>query len=953
MLPLATGALLLLLNVTPAWAQFFTLANPHWNITLTDAGYSDFLIDNTPGFEGREYLSGEWGAAVGYQVAGGAVVAPQWLERQFSYPDWVTASTFTVVTPIAQVGLNADSLPIAQSQLANSHLEVTLRHEMVDTVVGTPMGLTPASVGGAGREILSSRYALKQTITLTAKPGPGISHLELFQFLHGLQSQRGVYDDRPYPGTLGSYRYDVTLAGVDAWAAGNGSSSAGLEDFIGFHAAVAPSAFEIGHYGIEGNGVDDHWSAKPSTGVHLSVEDNWLTPPYSSRVGTDEFAPAHRWLAGAQRWTLGSLSPGQSVSIEILLTVRTGTRVVAGPGSSGGCNGGSTVPGGIDYEFDDVSDEGSCFGDFTCADDDEIAVRIAAGEFGPLTFPTPGGPTQLWDVSFSGVFSGKAHLTVAYDPTLLPAGLDEDALCLYEYHDDAWHKLAGAVDATSDTIAVSTPQLGPLALAVDLGAGASYSIGVAADPAEGGTVEGGGAYAAGSLATVVASPSPGFVFSQWTEGGSGVSTSPTYTFAVPSDRTLIAHFAPAGAAKTVVTRSTPAAGGTTSGDGAYAPGTTATVVAVPHPGYKFSKWLVNEVAVSTSASYSFTVTDNRTLVAKFKPVYTVTVEADPLQVDGEDFEVEGDGLYEPGEIAKMKAKTLDGYSFVNWTQNGVEVSTDPLFQFTVGGNRHLVGHFAPGHRIDASAIPPHAGTIDGAGVSAGPVTLTANPEPGYVFLYWELATDPGVPLAEEPAYTFTPDASLALIANFGLAPVDANEPPSGSGDDLRRFSDSLVAKVLKSDLLANDSDAEGDPLTLVSVGDATPPGATVTLAGNYVVYTAPAKDAGNGQFVYVLSDGPGGHLVDVTVTVTQTDPGPADQGANAVEIRPDGPDYIVTFLGVPGHSYRVQYTESVSPPTWTDLPPAVPLVAPANGAFRVTDPQPPSPVRFYRAIPAP
>jgi hypothetical protein len=68
----------LLASALPAPGQggWLTLANPHWNITLTDAGYSDFLLDNTPGFEGREYLSGEWGAAVGYQPAGGAVVRP-------------------------------------------------------------------------------------------------------------------------------------------------------------------------------------------------------------------------------------------------------------------------------------------------------------------------------------------------------------------------------------------------------------------------------------------------------------------------------------------------------------------------------------------------------------------------------------------------------------------------------------------------------------------------------------------------------------------------------------------------------------------------------------------------------------------------------------------------------------------------------------------------------------
>ena len=118
-----------------------TLANPHWNITLTDAGYSDFLLDNTPGFEGREYLCGEWGGAVGYTV-GSTNVAPQWFEPHFSYPDWTTDSQFGVKSSLAQIGLNADNLPIAESIITNSHLQVTLRHEMIDTIVGIPMGQT-------------------------------------------------------------------------------------------------------------------------------------------------------------------------------------------------------------------------------------------------------------------------------------------------------------------------------------------------------------------------------------------------------------------------------------------------------------------------------------------------------------------------------------------------------------------------------------------------------------------------------------------------------------------------------------------------------------------------------------------------------------------------------------------------------------------------------------------
>ena len=141
---------------------------------------------------------------------------------------------------------------------------------MIDTVVGTLMGGAPASTGGAGATINSGRYVLKQTCTIKNISGAAISNLQFFQFLHGLQSQRGIYDNRAYTGPLSPFHYDVTLAGVDSGSVGPGSSTAGLEDFIGFHSSVAPSGYEIGYYGIEGDGVDNHSIGKPTDGVHFS-----------------------------------------------------------------------------------------------------------------------------------------------------------------------------------------------------------------------------------------------------------------------------------------------------------------------------------------------------------------------------------------------------------------------------------------------------------------------------------------------------------------------------------------------------------------------------------------------------------------------------------------------------------------------------------------------------------
>lgn len=61
---------------------------------------------------------------------------------------------------------------------------------------------------------------------------------------------------------------------------------------------------------------------------------------------------------------------------------------------------------------------------------------------------------------------------------------------------------------------------------------------------------GAGVYDEGSTVTVVAAPNSGFRFVNWTENGTPVSTSASYSFTVSAERTLAAHFAAVGAAAT-------------------------------------------------------------------------------------------------------------------------------------------------------------------------------------------------------------------------------------------------------------------------------------------------------------------------------------------------------------------------------------------------------------------
>ncbi len=449
------------------------LDNPNWNITLTDFGYSDFLLDNTPGFEGREYLSGEWGSAVGYTRSGNTV-DPKWMEPNFLFPDWKTNSDFTVVQGIHLIGSNLDGLPIAQSVISNGDLEITLRFEMVDTVTGTPMGVKPASAAGAPASVNSNRYVMNETFTVKNISGVQITNVQLFHLLHGFISQRGQFDNRSYVGKLREYQYDMTMSGVDASAAGGQSSTVGLEDLIGFHSKVAPSAFEIGHYGIENNGIDDHSVGKPSDGVHLSIEDNWTNGPYLARKNRDTFAPADRWISGAQRWELGTIAPGQSVNFDIVLSLLTGTKVIvdgggtSGTGGHGSCNGGSGHAGGVDFEFEDIDEEGTFFGEYSEADDDEMLEREDEGEFSLPAFETPNGTQkQRWNLKYSGTHTGNIKLKFAYNPALLPADYDENQLVIYHFRNGVWEKLPCKVDPTTNVIEAITPSLSPFMLGVN------------------------------------------------------------------------------------------------------------------------------------------------------------------------------------------------------------------------------------------------------------------------------------------------------------------------------------------------------------------------------------------------------------------------------------------------------------------------------------------------------
>ena len=81
---------------------------------------------------------------------------------------------------------------------------------------------------------------------------------------------------------------------------------------------------------------------------------------------------------------------------------------------------------------------------------------------------------------------------------------------------------------------------------------------------------------------------------------------------------------------TITTNSSPAVGGTTTGDGTYPRGSVVTVIATPNANYTFANWIYkNGLEASTDATYSFVLNSNTDLSAQFEPA-TIRLVHSPL-----------------------------------------------------------------------------------------------------------------------------------------------------------------------------------------------------------------------------------------------------------------------------------------------------------------------------------
>ena len=304
---------------------------------------------------------------------------------------------------------------------------------------------------------------------------------------------------------------------------------------------------------------------------------------------------------------------------------------------------------------------------------------------------------------------------------------------------------------------------------------AAQTLTVEANPGGAGNVTGGGSFNAGSSVTVTATANSGYTFANWTANGVVQSASASYTFTLTTNVTLVANFTANPVIYTVTTQANPAQGGSVAGGGSFNAGSSVTVTATANSGYTFTNWTANGVVQSASASYTFTVTTNVTLVANFTAnpvIYTVTTQANPTQGGS----VAGGGSFNAGSSVTVTATSNSGYTFTNWTANGVVQNASASYTFTVTTNVTLVANFTANpviYTVTTQANPANAGSTKGGGAFAAgtSVTVSATANNGFGFTNW---TQNGAVQSASPNYSFSVTGNVTLVANFAAISVTTN-----------------------------------------------------------------------------------------------------------------------------------------------------------------------------------
>ncbi len=135
-------------------------------------------------------------------------------------------------------------------------------------------------------------------------------------------------------------------------------------------------------------------------------------------------------------------------------------------------------------------------------------------------------------------------------------------------------------------------------------------------------------------------------------------------------------------------------------------------------------------------------------------------------------------------------------------------------------------------------------------------------------------SDSAVTLHITPVANANGNVTISLVLGDGFSSVtrtftlhinNVNDAPTAKNDEVGYEEDGGAVLIETADLIANDTDIDGDTLSFYGINTSTSVGTLAQVDEDTWSYTPPANYAGDDSFTYIVSDGHGGTAIGTCV----------------------------------------------------------------------------------------